>query len=1310
MSIKGEPITTKFSVDISELKAGMQEANRQIRLANSAFKAASSGMDDYENSADGLQAKLEQLSSVHEAENKKLELLKQQYQIVADEQGENSAAAENLTVKINNQQAVVNKTASEFNKYRKKLDDLNTASEETADAAEEQKSAYDKLKNTIGEQEQALNRLKTEYSNVALEQGENSEEAKRLAMQIKQTSTELQDNRAKLEQASKAADGFDISLENVEKSSGDAAEGFTVMKGALADLVADGIRNTVDALKDFAVQSETSHNSFQVQTGASADEMGKFKKQIDELYLNGMGEDLNDVADKMAKVKQYTGEVNPEKMKELTEYTMTFTDAMGGDFEENLRGADALMENMGLTAEEAFDLMAKGVQNGLDKSNELSDNIAEYSQLWDQAGFSAEEMFAILENGLDSGAYNLDKVNDFVKEFTISLSDGRIEDNLDSFSKETQTLFKEWKKGKKTSKDVFESVIKDLNNTTNEQEALSIASNVWSALGEDNAMKVIKSLTKANDKYKDTKGTMEEINKVKYDDVGQQFKIVGRQLQNELLKPMAEKALPVVKEFADFAVEHIDEIGDAIVVVGSVMLTTFAANKLSDFITSIKNIGTSLGGLTSPIGLATAAVGLLVGAIEMQHQHVENMIEDNAKLSESEETLVEKIDASSDAFTRMVEARQQSLSGIENEYGQYSTLAQELDGLVDANGRVKDGYIDRVNTILGILNPALGLEMEVVDGAIENYGNLRKSIDEVIKSKKTEAVVSAMHGDYEQAIRNQTSAYTEYSAAQKAAEENERKLTEAKRELTKKTEEYKNTTAMSRGELNIWAKDIAEAEAKVEGLEKKQGELDEAAKKSEEAWVGYNATIQNYEGLIGAIASGDAKKIEAAMQKTINSFVTAEVGTKASLENQVKNMTKNYEELKAAADAGAPGVTKAMVDSAKNMVDLSTAELEKFEAKAKESTAKAGGSAVVGFESKSLDMAMAAQNMMIGADGKMREFLPEFGMTGQYIGDNLKEGMASKSPLLVETGKNIANETNAALGSADTKETGSQKGSEFNTGLANQKSNIESTGATLSDATNLMLGYSNTLATGSRKGNEFNIGLGNQKSAIAATGNLLSKTANIGMDSANTSQTGSEKGREFTGGLESKSDDARSAGEKIGSEANSGMGSADAYGSGQNTTQGFINGMSSLTSSVWAAAANIGRQALSALKNAIKEGSPSKLTTQSGKFFGMGFVNGIADKVRFAVKQAAMMGKESAKALNDSIESEQISVSANAGRARLSGNIGTSGLFAGHQSRTVNNYYNFNQTNNSPKALSRLEIYRQTKNQLFAAKGRLQYV
>ena len=97
MATKGEPITTKFSVDISELKAGIQEANRQIKLANSQFKAASSGMDDWANSADGLQAKMNQLGSVQDAENKKLELLKQQYTAVAEEQGENSIAAQQST-------------------------------------------------------------------------------------------------------------------------------------------------------------------------------------------------------------------------------------------------------------------------------------------------------------------------------------------------------------------------------------------------------------------------------------------------------------------------------------------------------------------------------------------------------------------------------------------------------------------------------------------------------------------------------------------------------------------------------------------------------------------------------------------------------------------------------------------------------------------------------------------------------------------------------------------------------------------------------------------------------------------------------------------------------------------------------------------------------------------------------------------------------------------------------------------------------------------------------------------------------------
>ena len=98
----GDQITTRFSVDVSELKAGIQEANRQIKLANSEFKKATAGMDSWSDSADGLTAKIEQLSKVEQAEIKKLDALKQQYEQVAAEQGENSIAAQNLMVRINN--------------------------------------------------------------------------------------------------------------------------------------------------------------------------------------------------------------------------------------------------------------------------------------------------------------------------------------------------------------------------------------------------------------------------------------------------------------------------------------------------------------------------------------------------------------------------------------------------------------------------------------------------------------------------------------------------------------------------------------------------------------------------------------------------------------------------------------------------------------------------------------------------------------------------------------------------------------------------------------------------------------------------------------------------------------------------------------------------------------------------------------------------------------------------------------------------------------------------------------------------------
>lgn len=132
--------TTKFKADISELKTQFQEAKRQIRLANSEFKAATSGMDKWSDSADGISAKLKQLNSVLDAQKEQLKSLERQYELVVAEQGEDSKGAEELKIKINNQKAAVGETEKQIRNYNAQLEMLGT---DTAEATKDTKNLND---------------------------------------------------------------------------------------------------------------------------------------------------------------------------------------------------------------------------------------------------------------------------------------------------------------------------------------------------------------------------------------------------------------------------------------------------------------------------------------------------------------------------------------------------------------------------------------------------------------------------------------------------------------------------------------------------------------------------------------------------------------------------------------------------------------------------------------------------------------------------------------------------------------------------------------------------------------------------------------------------------------------------------------------------------------------------------------------------------------------------------------------------------------------------------------------------------------
>ena len=285
---KNNETTIKFKVDITDLKKNIQEAQRQIKLANAEFKAASAGMGDWSKSADGLSAKISQLQKTLSSQKSILADYKKQLELVEKEYGANSKEADEMRVKVLNQEAAVKKTESALQGFEKQLNDVEKEEKEAAAAAEKQAGAYNKLEKEVDDQQKELNELKNAYKQVVIEQGKDSQAAQELAHEIDDLSGELKENKDAMREADKAADELDKSLDDIDPEK--PANGFTVLKGALASLAADAIRRCVDALKEFAAATLEVGKNFDSQmskveaiSGATADEVERLRDKAKEM-------------------------------------------------------------------------------------------------------------------------------------------------------------------------------------------------------------------------------------------------------------------------------------------------------------------------------------------------------------------------------------------------------------------------------------------------------------------------------------------------------------------------------------------------------------------------------------------------------------------------------------------------------------------------------------------------------------------------------------------------------------------------------------------------------------------------------------------------------------------------------------------------------------------------------------------------------------------------------------------------------------------------------------------------------------------
>lgn len=336
------------------------------------------------------------------------------------------------------------------------------------------------------------------------------------------------------------------------------------------------------------------------------------------------------------------------------------------------------------------------------------------------------------------------------------------------------------------------------------------------------------------------------------------------------------------------------------------------------------NLSNTIGTLTGSIGILTGAIqvgytfggtygAIIGGVVGVIGAFATAVIAANNALTPHEQ-IMQRINGVVDEYNQTMKdlettTDKQLVSNLaQTQY--YTSLTNELDNLVDANGRVKEGYEDRVNFILNELKDAYGIEFDYTDGQIKDYDKLKQKIKETIQQKEAEYLLDKFLTIAEEARAQK-------ATLQKNLTDAENDLANAKLRSKNATEaqelaqqKYSETLKLQgKIPLEEYSKAIKNASTELENAKSAQKKANDELKESEKAYKNAanavetnNAKIQQYEDIKTAVLSGDYETLENAIKKYQDVYIDSSGKIIDASDNEflktTQNKKKQYDELK----------------------------------------------------------------------------------------------------------------------------------------------------------------------------------------------------------------------------------------------------------------------------------------------------------------------------------------------------------------------------------------------------------------------------
>lgn len=596
---KDENYTAKFRIDVSDLKKGIEEANKQIKLANAEFKNATAGMDDWSKSADGLSAKIKQQQSVVEAEKQKLELLKEQLTRVHQAQENGQKIIDDLNDKYNEAVKLYGENSDEAKKYAKQLDDAEKAQERNAKAADD------------------------------------------LALKILNQDTNVKNAEAQIGKFESALDGLEKEEGEAEKSTDDLNESFKDSDGsldafgvALGNLASGAVTAIINklgelagAVKDAYLEFDSGRDAVVKATGATGEAADELAKSMTNVSKRVKG-DFNTIGSAIGEVNTrfgYTG----EELENTTEQFMKFAEITGMDATKAVQTVSKAMNNAGIDSSkysEVLDEIAIAAQASGISAEKLTENLTKYGSQTRAAGLNTKESIALFAQFEKSGV------------------------NAEMALGGLKTAVKTWSDEGKNSRIEFQRTIQDIKDSPNVLEATQKAIDVFGSKAGTELADAIHSgrfeYSEFLDVVKGSEGTVSatyEETQSGFDKAAlavQNMKTTAAELADGLLqkyspqiKVAIQKITDLIDEYApkvedgiDWMTEHLPEIEAGVVGIGvafatwkiagiiSAVTAALAGMSAAEVVAAAKTwlLNTAL--LANPIGLVVAAIAALVAA------------------------------------------------------------------------------------------------------------------------------------------------------------------------------------------------------------------------------------------------------------------------------------------------------------------------------------------------------------------------------------------------------------------------------------------------------------------------------------------------------------------------------------------------------------------------------------------------------------------------------------------------------------------------------------------------------------------------